>query len=102
YRHFRKVVVRYARWDLSRVDLVDPRHGTLLAALYPLDRTANADGRRALVEPASQDGSTAQPQSRSELPPLLKKILADYSATGHPPAYLPQNYDSPKKSGETS
>ncbi|MGH6840398.1 MAG: DDE-type integrase/transposase/recombinase, partial [Methylocella sp.] len=31
YRHFRKVVVRYARWDLSRVDLVDPRHGTLLA-----------------------------------------------------------------------
>ena len=25
YRHFRDVSVRYARWDLSRVDLVDPR-----------------------------------------------------------------------------
>ena len=25
YRHFRKVSVRYARWDLRRVDLVDPR-----------------------------------------------------------------------------
>jgi hypothetical protein len=24
------------------------------------------------------------------LPPLLQKILADYSATGLPPAYLPQ------------
>ena len=25
YRHFRDVVVRYPRWDLSLVDLVDPR-----------------------------------------------------------------------------
>ena len=31
YRHFRDVSVRYARWDLSRVDLVDPRSGTILA-----------------------------------------------------------------------
>ena len=46
YRHFRDVVVRYARWDLGRVDLVDPRNGTILAPLYPLDRTANADARR--------------------------------------------------------
>lgn len=27
YRHFRKVAVRYARWDLSRVDLVDHAAG---------------------------------------------------------------------------
>ena len=47
YRHFREVTVRYARWDLGRVDLVDPHSGTILAPLYPLDRTANADGRRA-------------------------------------------------------
>ena len=46
FRHFRDVSVRYARWDLGRVDLVDPRNGTVLAPLYPLDRTANADGRR--------------------------------------------------------
>lgn len=45
YRHFRKVSVRYARWDLSRVDLVDPRSGTILSPLYPLDRKANADGQ---------------------------------------------------------
>lgn len=31
YRHFRKVSVRYARWNLSRVDLVDPRSGTRAA-----------------------------------------------------------------------
>ena len=28
YRHFRDVVVRYARWDLGRVDLVDPHSGS--------------------------------------------------------------------------
>ena len=28
-RHFRHVVVRYARWDLGRVDLVDPQSGTI-------------------------------------------------------------------------
>jgi putative transposase len=93
FRHFRDVVVRYARWDLSRVDLVDPRHGTLLAPLYPLDRAANADGRRAAMAPPTSTDAPLPPQGRQHtgvLPPLLHKILADYSATGLPPAYLPQ------------
>jgi putative transposase len=84
-------VVRYARWDLSRVDLVDPRQGTLLAPLYPLDRAANADGRRATLEPlASTDTADDDGRRSGTLPPLLQQILADYSATGLPPAYLPQ------------
>jgi putative transposase len=91
YRHFREVVVRYARWDLGRVDLVDDRGGTILAPIYPLDKSANADGRRAFVGP---DRTDAPPEGsrreNSELPPLLKKILQDYSATGMPPAYLPK------------
>ena len=92
YRHFRDVVVRYPRWDLSLVDLVDPREAAVLARLFPLDRAANADGRRALLEPqpdevALDDSS----QSPGELPPLLRQILAEYSATGLPPAYLPKN-----------
>jgi putative transposase len=101
YRHFREVAVRYARWDLGRVDLVDPREGTILAPLYPLDKTANADGRRSFV--ASQD-VTAPPEtsrrSAGELPPLLKKILQDYSATGLPPAYLPKT--PPSATGDQS
>ncbi len=44
YRHFREVTVRYARWDLGRIDLVDGRSGSVLAPIYPLDKTANADG----------------------------------------------------------
>jgi hypothetical protein len=102
YRHFREVTVRYARWDLGRIDLVDGRSGTVLAPIYPLDRTANAAGRRAAIEP----GSLAMPspersrRAGSELPPLLKRILQEYSATGMPPAYLPKSSSEDK--GESS
>jgi putative transposase len=85
------VAVRYARWNLGRVDLIDERSGTILAPIYPLDRTANADGRRGLVEP---DGIDMPPEhgqcGNGALPPLLKTILQEYSATGMPPAYLPK------------
>jgi transposase InsO family protein len=101
YRHFRDVSVRYARWDLSRVDLVDPRSGTILAPLYPLDRQANADGQRLLFErerppdddppPAAGQPQAPQPPGNPPLPPLLQQLLAEYSATGLPPAYLPKN-----------
>jgi putative transposase len=111
YRHFRKVSVRYARWDLRRVDLVDPRSGTILSPLYPLDRQANANGQRLLFErdvpvttdekpPAAQDDpqppKSASARGGKELPPLLKRILDEYSATGLPPAYLPKNPSDPK------
>ena len=92
YRHFRDVAVRYARWDLGRVDVVDPRNGTILAPLYPLDRTANADARRPLLASlADEPPADRGPQPDKPLPPLLKRILDEYSATGLPPAYLPKN-----------
>lgn len=101
YRHFREVTVRYARWDLGRVDLVDEHSGMILAPIYPLDKTANADGCRALVEPDSIGMVLDQGSSRdSELPPLLKSILQEYSATGMPPAYLPKTPTS--RNGEPS
>ena len=112
--HFRHVVVRYARWDLGRVDLVDPQSGTILAPIYPLDRVANADGRRALVESDRRHGpdddeldegpSTARTPGDGgpdkPLPPLLKRILDEYSASGAPPAYLPKK-SNPKKGKES-
>ena len=51
YRHFRDVVVRYPSWDLSLMDLVDPREGTILARPFPWDRAANADDWRAPLAP---------------------------------------------------
>src|SRR5271157_1635427 len=101
FRHFKDVSVRYARWDLGRVDLVDPRNGTVLAPLYPLDRTANADAHRPLVGPPPQETPADSGADRDRpLPPLLKKILEEYSATGLPPAYLPKN--PPAEEGEAS
>ena len=95
YRHFRDVVVRYPSWDLSLVDLMDPREGTILARLFPWDRAANADGWRAPLAPQPEPLAAREPQaSAPELPPLLRQILAEYSATGMPPGYLPKNPSS--------
>ena len=104
YRHFREVSVHLARWDLGRVDRVDPHSGAILAPIYPLDKTANSDGRRALVEPGpdgvSADRSAQGGQKSGQLPPLLQRILQEYSATGMPPAYLPKR--SPSNPGDES
>jgi transposase InsO family protein len=111
FGHFRKVVVRYARWDLGRVDLIDPHSGTILSPLYPLDRTANADGRRGIVEPdrgpddEPDDGAlgaagTGDGGPDKPLPPLLRRILEEYSASGVPPAYLPKTPGSGRDSGK--
>jgi putative transposase len=102
YRHFREVTVRYARWDLGRIDLIDGRSGTVLAPIYPIDKAANAGGRRAAIEPAGTEVPQPQEPRRTtgELPPLLKQILQEYSATGMPPAYLPKT--SPEDTGDRS
>jgi putative transposase len=101
YRHFREVAVRYARWDLGRVDLVDQHSGAILAPIYPLDKSVNADGHRALFEVDGVDMPPEESQRKDgQLPPLLKKILEEYSATGMPPAYLPKT--PPSENGEAS
>lgn len=87
WRHLDRVFVRYARWDLRALDLVDVRTGAILGALYPLDKTRNADGRRRSLEAAAP--AVAQPPT-GEIAPLLKDLMAQYSATGLPPAYLPK------------
>jgi len=87
FRHLPRLSLRYASWDLSRVVLVDPDNDSHLAVLLPLDKERNADSRRRCLEPASQS-ELALPQR--QLPALLRKWLAEYAATGIPPAYLPQ------------
>ena len=89
YRQLTRLRVRYARWDLGAVDLVDPHSGAILCALYPLDKAANADGqRRRLDPPAPARLESAPPPPPPTLAPLLRKLMADYAATGLPPAYL--------------
>jgi len=88
FRHLEKIPLRYASWDLGHVYLTDPRADTVLARLYPLDRTRNADGLRRSLE--SNPPVAADPLPQEAIAPLLRKLLEQYSATGLPPAYLPQ------------
>jgi putative transposase len=78
--------LRYARWDLSRVDLVNARTGAVLCAVHPLDKSANADGQRRALSRLAPDTAAPTPGG---IAPLLRQLLADYAATGLPPAYLP-------------
>jgi putative transposase len=96
YRNLQKVAVRYARWDLSRVWLVDGRTDTVLCRIYPLDRERNADGRRRRIGPIPDDlPEPTGDEPGSGVAPLLKKLMADYAHSGLPPAYLPKDDITP-------
>jgi len=86
FGHLEKLCVRAAAWDLGLVHLVDPKTGVVLCRLYPLDKHRNAAGRRATrVTPLA-----AVPAAPTGVAPLLQKLIAQYAATGLPPAYLPK------------
>ncbi|ETR66074.1 MAG: hypothetical protein OMM_13289, partial [Candidatus Magnetoglobus multicellularis str. Araruama] len=85
-------------WDLSKAYLIDSRRDEKLATIYPQDKTKNASGQRRSLEVTQEklskvdtDDSLSKPNAGDSIPPLLKKIMADYAATGLPPAYLPKN-----------
>jgi transposase InsO family protein len=87
YRTLQCLHLRYARWDLGRVDLVDERTGAILCPLYPLDKSANAHGeRRRLAHP---EVTITDPPTG--MAPLLRQLIDEQTASGLPPAYLPQD-----------
>lgn len=89
YRTLAHLRLRIARWDLSSVDLVDPRTGDHLAILLPIDKAKNAErARRALPNAAFPP---APPVKSPGIAPLLRRLMAEYAATGLPPAYLPKD-----------
>jgi putative transposase len=86
FAHLRSVIVRAAGWDKSRMTLVDADTDAPLARLLPQDKAKNASGWRRAIH-------TTIPTAHSTdntIPALLRKWLADYAATGLPPAYLPK------------
>jgi transposase InsO family protein len=86
YRALQRPEVRWARWDLSSVDLCDPRTGTVLTTLFPLDRQRNADGKRRVLDPEPDLLPAPPPRG---VAPLLRELMQQYAATGLPPAYVP-------------
>ena len=89
YRHLTRVEVRYASWDLGIVHLVDERTGTVLARLYPQDKTQNASGLRRSLDPISSEPTDVKPATG--IAPLLARLIDQQAATGLPPAYLPKD-----------
>lgn len=92
YRHLARIEVRYAEWDLGTVHLVHERTGTVLARLYPQDKTRNASGLRRSLEPLGPSPSMSEAPA-SPIPPLLQRLLDAQSSIGLPPAYLPKHED---------
>ncbi|MCY4556499.1 MAG: DDE-type integrase/transposase/recombinase [Chloroflexi bacterium] len=80
-----RVHLRYARWDLSRADLVDPDDpDRSLALIRPLDKTANANaGRRA------QPRQPAVHQGPRPPAPFLEQLLARHHESGGIAPFLP-------------
>lgn len=88
YRSLEYLQIRYARWDLSHVLLIDP-HNLVICTLYPQDKSSNGSGLRRVVDKFKVQVSP--PDHKGEdMAPLLKDLMAQYAATGLPPAYLPK------------
>jgi putative transposase len=88
FRHLVELKIRYARWDLSKVTLVDPHSEQGIAQLYPQDKSANASGQRKRLQ--SSESLEIQPTNPTGIAPLLKELMAQFAATGLPPAYIPK------------
>lgn len=86
YRHLKRLIVRYASWDLSHVHLADEHTGEILCRLYPQDKAANARGVRRPLQPVAVRRKTPL-QADPEVPPLLSKLLQQQADTGAP-SYL--------------
>jgi hypothetical protein len=84
YRHLKQVVVRYAEWDLSSAWLMDLDGEQVNCQIFPLNVTANSSGKRRSIDP----GPIPEPNNTDELAPLLQEMMAEYAATGLPPAYI--------------
>jgi putative transposase len=88
FAHLPAVTLRSPSWDKSQMTLVDSKTGGPLARLLPQDKVKNASGLRRAVEPPTS--LSPSDMKKEPMPALLHKWLAEYAATGLPPAYMPK------------
>jgi len=106
FRTTRRVLVGYQKWNLSVAHIFDERTEEPIARILPLDKERNASGHRRVLTPLDEETERQEGETQDPLPPLMRKILADYAATGLPPAYLPKDelppHDEDDNNGEES
>ena len=85
YRTLQELCLEYAGWDISFIHLVDRNTGTTLCQIFPVDKAANASGERRKLTTATEITVVS-----TDEPPLLRKLLEEFAATGLPPAYIPK------------
>jgi hypothetical protein len=91
YRHFTRLEIRYASWDLAHVYLVDEHTGQVLCRLFPQDKVRNASGLR---RPLDQNSSLVPQKpvaAPSGIAPLLARLIEQQAESGLPPPYLPKD-----------
>ena len=96
YNHFQRLNVRAAFWDLSHVQLADPKTGAILCRLFPVDKNKNAQGGRAAKGSPMDKPAASVSLAPSSVAPLLQKLIQQYATTGLPPAYLPKHQSNPE------
>jgi putative transposase len=93
FRHFERLTLRYAHWNLRSIHIVDPRTGNLLAPVYPINKAKNAEAKRRVRAPGPLAGlptpTPTPPPSIAQAPPLLRQLMREYFSCGLPPAYIP-------------
>jgi len=86
FRTLPKIWIRYARWDMSKVYLVDRSTGEVLERIYPLDKVKNSYiGRRVITDNPSIQKSVLP---ANEVAPLLQKYKEDHRIKNNPSSYL--------------
>ncbi len=87
FRHWKRLPLLYADWDLGLVHIADPKTGDPIHRIFPLDKARNSSGERRALRPGSTSQGFSSPSR--ELPPLLQEYLEEFAASGRPPGFLP-------------
>ena len=77
--------------------LIDRQTGESIGRVFPQHKTKNAEGERRSLKPVWVRGEENEPDvsTTETIPPLLRKLLSDYAATGWPPAYIAKTPNQP-------
>lgn len=93
YLHIEELKLAYARWDLSRAEILCPITNKILTRIYPVPLERNASGIRRAAPDAetsvTTENSVAQGEEDCSLPPLLARCLEEHARLFPHAGYTP-------------